>query len=111
MRVDPGNHYLAELLAKAKLISNTSLEVISGLTFAYSVLFFIEGTGLFFEKRWAEYLTIIATSSLLPIEIYEVLKHPNLVKVFTLAANLAIVIVLIIIVRRQRRAPAEKKKD
>ena len=48
----------------------------SGLTFAYSALFLVEGTGLFFEKRWAEYLTIVATVSFIPVEIYELLKLP-----------------------------------
>ena len=101
VRIDPDNHYLAELLSKARLLDDTKLAVFSGLTFAYSALFFVEGTGLFFEKRWAEYLTIIATASLMPIELYELLKQPSFLKGITLAANLAIVIVLIVVARRQ----------
>ena len=36
--------------------------------FAYAALFAVEGTGLWMQKRWAEYFSIVATSSLLPLE-------------------------------------------
>jgi len=80
LRVDPDNRYLGALLAKLSLLDDKKIEVLSGLTFAYSALFLVEGTGLFFEKRWAEYLTIVATVSFIPVEIYEMLKAPSLLK-------------------------------
>lgn len=100
LRINPGNHHLALLLEKARLISDTKLRVISGLTFLYSTLFFVEGTGLYLEKRWAEYLTIIATSSLMPIELFELIKHPSWIKAATLMINFVIVVYLCVIVRR-----------
>ena len=57
----------------------------------YATLFMIEGIGLWHEARWAEYLTIIATSSLVPIEIYEIVQKLTLVRVAALAINLAAV--------------------
>ena len=75
-RVDPDNRYLGALLAKLNLLDDKKIKALSGLTFAYSALFLVEGTGLFFEKRWAEYLTIVATVSFIPVEIYELLKLP-----------------------------------
>lgn len=110
LRVDPGNRYLAELLAEARLIDDRKISVISGLTFAYSSLFFVEGIGLFLEKVWAEYLTIIATSAFVPLEIYEIVRHSNIWKLATLAINLAIVAYLIWIVRKQRRAAAAQEQ-
>ena len=80
LRVDPDNRYLGALLAKLSLVDDKKIEVLSGLTFAYSAVFLVEGTGLFFEKRWAEYLTIVATVSFIPVEIYELLKAPSLLK-------------------------------
>ncbi|MGZ4984305.1 MAG: DUF2127 domain-containing protein [Chthoniobacterales bacterium] len=103
-RVDPGNRYLAELLAKAQLITDKKIGVISGLTFAYAALFFVEGTGLFFEKVWAEYLTIVVTSAFIPLEIYEIAIHPNIWKVATFFINITIVCYLVWIVRKQRAA-------
>jgi len=40
-----------------------------------------EGVGLALRKRWAEYLTIIATSSLIPLEVYELIQHFSVMKI------------------------------
>jgi uncharacterized membrane protein (DUF2068 family) len=99
LRVDPDNRYLGALLAKLSLLDDKKIEVLSGLTFAYSALFLVEGTGLFFEKRWAEYLTIVATVSFIPVEIYEMLKAPSLLKCAMLVINVAIAVFLLVKVR------------
>jgi uncharacterized membrane protein (DUF2068 family) len=99
LRVDPDNRYLGAILAKLSLLDDKKIEVLSGLTFAYSAVFLVEGTGLFFEKQWAEYLTIVATVSFIPVEIYEMLKAPSLLKCATLVINVAIAIFLIVKVR------------
>ena len=36
----------------------------------------IEAVGLWYQRRWAEYLTFLVTASLLPFEIYEI-AHPQ----------------------------------
>ena len=38
---------------------------------AYAAVEGIEAFGLWYQRRWAEYLTFIVTASLLPLEIYE----------------------------------------
>jgi uncharacterized membrane protein (DUF2068 family) len=103
LRIDPGNRYLGAFLRKLTLLDDRKLEILSKLTFAYSALFLIEGTGLFFEKRWAEFLTIIATVSFIPLEVYELFKDPSLLKFFILSLNTAIVVFLIVTLRRQKR--------
>ena len=104
LRVDPGNRYLADLLARARLVDTRQLHIASGLTFVYSAIFFVEGTGLFFEKVWAEFLTIIVTSAFIPLELFEIARHPNFWKIATLIINLTIVAYLVWIVRKQSRA-------
>ena len=99
LRVDPDNRYLDALLAKLSLLDDKKIEVLGGLTFVYSTLFLVEGTGLFFEKRWAEYLTIVATVSFIPVEIYELFKAPSLLKCATLVINVAIAVFLVLRVR------------
>jgi uncharacterized membrane protein (DUF2068 family) len=61
-----------------------------------------EGIGLALRKRWAEYLTIISTASLLPLEVYEILKRASAPKIVVLLANIAIVVYLVLEVRRTR---------
>jgi len=77
------------------------LHAIAFAAFAYAVLFFVEGIGLFLQKRWAEWLTIVATGSLIPIEIYELVHHATATKIAVLAINVAVVIYLIVRVRRR----------
>ena len=40
----------------------------------YGSLFATEGIGVWLERRWTEYLTIIATGSLVPFELYELIR-------------------------------------
>jgi len=72
--------------------------------FAYAALFAVEGTGLWMQKRWAEYFSIVATSSLLPLEIYEVLRRVTILRIAVLVSNVAIVAYLVWKVRTPRRS-------
>ena len=63
--------------------------------FGYAALMGTEGLGLWLRKPWSRWFTIGATGSLIPIEIYEILRELHPVRVFVLIANLAIVAYLI----------------
>jgi uncharacterized membrane protein (DUF2068 family) len=67
----------------------------------YAALLLTEGIGLLMVQRWAEYLTIAITASLVPLEVYELARHPNVIRTTVLAVNLAIVIYLVVRVRRE----------
>ena len=70
-------------------------EVAPAITaFAYAILMGTEGVSLYFRKPWARWFTIIATSSLIPIELYEITRERHPVRVLVLLANLAIVVYL-----------------
>jgi uncharacterized membrane protein (DUF2068 family) len=102
VRVDPHSHYLHWILEKLSKVDEKKLRELSVGTFFYSALFLCEGTGLALGKRWAEYMTIISTASLMPIEILEIYKGPSAAKVALLLINLAVVAYL---VRELRRTP------
>lgn len=57
----------------------------------YGVLQAVEGVGLWGGWRWAEYLTVIATSLFVPLEVYELIEGASLIKAAALAVNLAAV--------------------
>lgn len=80
---------------------------------AYGSLFAVEGIGLWKGKRWAEYLTVIATSLLIPFEVYELSKRMTFVRVSALAINVAAVIYLIYRLRHPREVNgrARTKRD
>ena len=62
---------------------------------AYALLEGAEAVGLWWQKRWAEYLTFIATTVLLPLEIYELSHKVSPFKVIAFIINVAIVIYLL----------------
>jgi uncharacterized membrane protein (DUF2068 family) len=62
---------------------------------AYAALEATEMVGLWYAKRWAEYLTFIATTALVPFEIYELTLKVSVFKILTLVINLAVVIYLL----------------
>jgi uncharacterized membrane protein (DUF2068 family) len=80
---------LLRLLVYAGGLSHTTLIAISAI--AYALLEGTEGVGLAMRRRWAEYLTVIATGVLIPFEAYEVIFHPGLYKIGALLLNLAVV--------------------
>ena len=57
----------------------------------YALLEGTEGVGLAMRRRWAEYLTVVATSLLIPYEVYELGRHATLFKVGALLLNVAVV--------------------
>ena len=99
LRFDPGSRYVVMFLAKVSNLHPDQIKKLGLVSFLYAGLFLAEGTGLWLQKRWGEWLTVIITSSLLPVEIYEIYRHPSAVKVAVLALNLGIVVYLIYRIR------------
>ena len=83
--LDPGSHYVNEVLEKATRLSPEKIKALGLVSFVYAGLFLTEGLGLWFLKRWAEWFTVIITSSLVPVEVWEIHLHPSAVKVVVLA--------------------------
>src|SRR5580700_322743 len=82
-------------LTRLFAISLRNLQITGVVLTAYAVLEGTEAVGLWRGRRWAEYLTFIATALLLPLEIYEIVHRPTVLKGVTLAINLAVVLYLV----------------
>ncbi len=103
-RMDPDSRYFHWLLIKVGAISPEQIKIVSVGSFFYSALLLTEGIGLWFERRWAEYLTVIATSSFIPLELYELTRSVNDTKLAVLTINLCILLYLIRTLRHERKA-------
>ena len=89
--LDQNSRFVGRALsAAAALTPNRVRDLIVG-SFLYGGLFLTEGIGLWLLKRWAMWFTVIITGSLLPLEIYELTRHPSAGKIGLLAVNLALV--------------------
>jgi uncharacterized membrane protein (DUF2068 family) len=102
-RVDPGNHFLQRILERFALLNEQKLKALSVGTFFYSALLLTEGTGLLLHKRWAQYFTIIATGSFIPLELYELIRRATVAKGIVFLLNILIVVYLVIDLRRNHR--------
>lgn len=95
-------------------ISTRNLELTGLVLVAYALLEGVEAVGLWRARRWAEYLTFLATALLLPLEVYELGRKPTALKALTFAINLAIAIYLIVAKRlfgvRGGRAAEERMR-
>ena len=89
------------VLALVGGLSPRHLEALGVGAFLYALLFTIEGVGLWRGRRWAEYLTVVATLSLVPLEL---LRAVTPARVAALVVNLAVVAYLIGRMRRRARA-------
>jgi uncharacterized membrane protein (DUF2068 family) len=69
---------------------------VNNLSAGYGLLFLTEGTGLLLRKRWAEWLTIIATGSFIPLEVYELVREFTAVRLALLLVNTAVLVFLIL---------------
>ncbi|HTA59381.1 MAG TPA: DUF2127 domain-containing protein [Candidatus Baltobacteraceae bacterium] len=103
LRADPHNKYLIWLLEKLSNVDEHRLRQLSVGTFFYSALFLLEGTGLALAKRWAEYLTIITTASLMPVELYELYVRLTWPRGVVLVVNIVVVAYLVVELKRTRK--------
>jgi uncharacterized membrane protein (DUF2068 family) len=100
--LDPQNEVIHRVVSSITGIDRTHLRAIQAGTFLYALLHLIEGIGLLLERDWAGYLVVIATSSLIPFEIYEIAKKPSRTRIALFVLNVGIVIYLIVTLKRER---------
>ena len=72
-----------------------TVHVLLALAIVYAFIEWAEAIGLWKERRWAEYLTVIATAGFLPLEIHELLDRVTVVRVVALVINVALIIWLV----------------
>ena len=106
LRVDSHNHFINGLLERAGILTDRRLVGFSAGSLVYASLFAIEGIGLLRRKKWAEYMTTLMTISFIPLELYELHRHPGMGEVTALVVNLIIVAYLVVRLRQTRFDPS-----
>ena len=95
LHLNTESRVLHALVLKVDALQPDIILVMSIVSLAYGVLLLIEGIGLWFERAWAGYLTVVSTSVFLPFEFYEVFKRVTVLRVIVLILNFVIVVYLI----------------
>jgi uncharacterized membrane protein (DUF2068 family) len=113
IELDPRRPFLHRLIERLHQFHAHELRIAAILAVGYGTLELIEGVGLWLDRLWAEYLTLVATSLLIPFELYVLVRNPSLWKAAGIFVNLLIVGYLFSLLRRRvaRRAAAEAAGD
>ena len=76
-------------------LKSSTLYAVASAAAAYAILEGVEAVGLWYQRRWAEYLTFVATIAFIPYEIYELSKAVSPFKLIAFLINVAIAVYLL----------------
>lgn len=102
---DPGGRLISHAIQRVTNFSPARIKELGVVSFVYAGLFTTEGIGLWRLKRWAEWFTVVITSSLLPVEIYQILHRPTSIKILVFLINIAVVAYLLHRITGGHRTP------
>jgi len=97
VRIDPDSHIVHGIISKITGLPPARLHELGVGTFFYGLMFATEGIGLLLKQKWAEYMTVITTTTFLPLEVYELFAKPEhrWVKAVVLLMNVVILVYLL----------------
>jgi uncharacterized membrane protein (DUF2068 family) len=104
LRFNPESRLVIFILQKSSIINGPVLERISLIACCYATLTLIEGIGLYLEKTWGEFLTLVITASFLPWEILEIFRRLTWLHAGLLIINILVFVYLLrVILDRTRK--------
>jgi uncharacterized membrane protein (DUF2068 family) len=89
------SHGLTHRVDELFTLRSSRLHLFAAIAIVYACVEAVEAVGLWWGRRWAEYLTLIVTASLLPVEVYELTNHVSPFKVVAFVLNVAVVAYLL----------------
>lgn len=92
---NPSRDVLVSALDRVLRLHRASLPVLIATAGAYAIVEGTEAVGLWRERRWAEYLTVVATAGFLPFEIHELTKRVTVLRLGALVVNIAVLVYLV----------------
>jgi uncharacterized membrane protein (DUF2068 family) len=104
LHIDPDGRHVGRAVQRILALDERHLRALSAGMFVYASVFMVEGVGLIARRRWAEGFTVLVTASFVPLEIYEIARHPDAIRIAALVVNLAIVAYLVMRLRQRREA-------
>ncbi len=104
VELDPQRHFFHTIVARLHALGAHQLKLAGALALGYGGIEMVEGVGLWLDQLWAEYLTVIVTSLLVPFELYELARHPTVWKAGGIVVNVVIVVYLATLLRRRLRS-------
>jgi uncharacterized membrane protein (DUF2068 family) len=91
----PAKHGLLHEIERGFSLQSDTIKLVGAVFAVYAAVEGIEAWGLWYQKRWAEYLTFLVTASLLPLEVYELAHRLSFFKLLAFVINVAVVAYLL----------------
>ena len=92
-------------------IDTRTISLFAGVALVYAALYAIEGYGLWENRNWAKYLTVISTCLFIPVELWEMHRHFTPMKVVALLINILIVAYLVWLLRHELAALRQGRRN
>jgi len=101
VELDPRRPFFHRIVERLHRLHAGTVVLTGSAAIGYGALELVEGTGLWLDELWAEYLTVIATALLIPLELYELVHKPSALKAAGISVNVGIVLYLAWRLRRR----------
>ncbi len=113
LHIDPEGTRAQKAIEWVTGLPHARLVLVAAGMSTYAAIYLIEGLGLWFDRPWAEWLTVVATALFIPFEIEHLIHRPSFGIALTLFLNLAVVGYLAwrIRVRLAQHAAHKKRPD
>lgn len=108
LRIEEDSRVGVFILRKVVDIPPARIGLVAAFLLGYMTVAFIEGIGLILRKTWAEWLTVLSTFALVPLEIHELARRPTWTRGVILVLNVLMVIYLMYRIQRDRRRAARR---
>ncbi len=101
--LNPAHHYPKIFITYMGQVNDTHLMILAGFAAIYALVRFIEAYGLWFERRWAEWLAAVSGGIYIPWEIYELVQKLTWFRAAALTLNLVVVAYMVWLLTESRR--------
>lgn len=101
LHLDPAKKFPRIFLDLSANASDAQLWALAALAMAYAALRFAEAYGLWFERRWGEWIAAVSGGIYVPFEIYELSRGFSVIKLAALVLNALVVAYMCHLLRRR----------
>jgi len=101
LQIATGHEFVSRAIRWMLDIDAHTIALFAGIALVYATLYAIEGYGLWENRDWAKYLTVISTCLFIPVELWELVRHFTPMKVVALVVNVLIVAYLVWLLRQE----------
>ena len=106
LHLDVDSHYPRIFIDVAARMDDTHLRLLAFVALLYSLVRFVEGYGLWRDRRWAEWFGAVSGAIYLPLEIYKLWEGITWLRVVILVSNCLIVFYLTQLLVRRQTSPS-----